>query len=575
VSAKSALYASGLAALVLTFGSRGLQNAIAEGDTRTISLHHMHTDEDITITFKRDGRYDEAALEKLNWFLRDWRRAEQTRMDPHLIDLVWEVQRETGAKAPIWVVCGYRSPQTNAMLRRRSGGVAKFSQHMLGHAMDFYIPGVPLEQLRVIGLRLQRGGVGFYPTSGSPFVHMDTGNIRHWPRMTREQLVRVFPDGRTVHIPTDGRPLPGYALALADIEKRGSTPSAMSLDAARSAGINVAFADGGHGSGGNLFARLFGMHPKDEDDDDAAAAAPVAVASAAPMAPAPEPLRTRAKAAVVAAIDHAADKLADEKAKLIHVAQIAAKARVISRAEAAPLAAPPATGNNDRVATLTPSEIIRARGYWQGLPDGMAHPSAAAAITAVARSRAAAAAADKTGSIAAADPAAAGPFAGREDRVSPALAYAEQPDRGDVAPAVTATPIAAIPVTRGAAARAVPAQTGANDTTIAVKRAGGRQASIVLSVASKAALDRNAPLNDPWLRAVVMSPSVHRFLTITALGAGDYRSLAALMHKPDSSVMMTFAADPELGLAHDHFNGGSAIVFVSTVSYPRQTAQLQ
>ncbi len=328
VSAKSALYASGLAALVLTFGSRGLQNAIAEGDTRTISLHHIHTDEDITITFKRDGRYDEAALEKLNWFLRDWRRAEQTRMDPHLIDLVWEVQRETGSKAPIWVVCGYRSPQTNAMLRRRSHGVAKFSQHMLGHAMDFYIPGVPLEQLRVIGLRLQRGGVGFYPTSGSPFVHMDTGNIRHWPRMTREQLVRVFPDGRTVHIPTDGRPLPGYALALADIEKRGATPSEMSIEAARSAGINVASADGGHRSG-NLFARLFGMHPKDEDDDDAAAAAaaaPVAVASAAPTAPAPEPLRTRAKTAVVAAIDHAADKLAAEKAKLIHVAQIAAKA---------------------------------------------------------------------------------------------------------------------------------------------------------------------------------------------------------------------------------------------------------
>ena len=580
MSAKSALYASGLAALVLTFGSRGLQNAIAEGDTRTISLHHIHTDEDITITFKRDGRYDEAALEKLNWFLRDWRRAEQTRMDPHLIDLVWEVQRETGSKAPIWVVCGYRSPQTNAMLRRRSHGVAKFSQHMLGHAMDFYIPGVPLEQLRVIGLRLQRGGVGFYPTSGSPFVHMDTGNIRHWPRMTREQLVRVFPDGRTVHIPTDGRPLPGYALALADIEKRGATPSEMSIEAARSAGINVASADGGHRSG-NLFARLFGMHPKDEDDDDAAAAAaaaPVAVASAAPTAPAPEPLRTRAKTAVVAAIDHAADKLAAEKAKLIHVAQIAAKARVISRAEAAPLAPPAAAGNNDRVATLTPNEIIRARGYWQGLPDGMtaAQPSAAAAIAAVARFRAAAAA-DNTASIAAADPAAAGPFAGREDRVSPALAlaYAEQPDRGDAASVVTATPIAAIPITRGAAARAVPAQTGANDTTIAVKRAGGRQASVVLSVASKAALDRNAPLNDPWLRAVVMSPSVHRFLTITALGAGDYRSLAALMHKPDSSVMMTFAADPELGLAHDHFNGGSAIVFVSTVSYPQRTAQLQ
>ena len=120
-----AFYSCGVAALVLLFGSRVLQNAIAEGDTRTISLHHAHTNEDITITFKRDGRYDEAALEKLNWFLRDWRRNEQIRMDPHLIDLVWEVQRETGSKQPIWVVCGYRSPETNAMLRRRSDGVAR------------------------------------------------------------------------------------------------------------------------------------------------------------------------------------------------------------------------------------------------------------------------------------------------------------------------------------------------------------------------------------------------------------------------------------------------------------------
>ncbi|MFX7776502.1 DUF882 domain-containing protein, partial [Acinetobacter baumannii] len=69
---------------------------------------------------------------------------------------------------------------------------------------------------------LQRGGVGFYPTSGSPFVHLDTGGIRHWPRMTREQLVKVFPDGRTVHLPTDGTPLKGYELAKADIERRGN-----------------------------------------------------------------------------------------------------------------------------------------------------------------------------------------------------------------------------------------------------------------------------------------------------------------------------------------------------------------
>jgi uncharacterized protein YcbK (DUF882 family) len=190
------------AGLFLFGASNALQTATAEGDTRTISFHHLHTDENITITYKRNGRYDDDALKKLDWFMRDWRREESTQMDPHLFDLLWETNREVGGTEPIQVVCGFRSPETNAMLRARSTGVAQFSQHTQGHAMDFYIPDVPLEKIRVVGLRLQRGGVGFYPTSGSPFVHLDTGSVRHWPRMTHEELAKVFPDGRTVHIPS-------------------------------------------------------------------------------------------------------------------------------------------------------------------------------------------------------------------------------------------------------------------------------------------------------------------------------------------------------------------------------------
>jgi uncharacterized protein YcbK (DUF882 family) len=208
-------------AVIFAFASAGkLENAIANGDTRTLSFHHMHTDETLTVTFKREGRYDPQALEKINWLLRDWRRDEPTRMDPQLFDLLWEIHREVDTKEPITIVSAYRSPQTNAMLRKRGRGVARFSQHMLGKAIDFYIPGVELSDLRVAGLRMERGGVGFYPTSGSPFVHMDTGGIRHWPRMTRDQLARVFPDGKTVHLPADGKPMPGYEIALAALEKR-------------------------------------------------------------------------------------------------------------------------------------------------------------------------------------------------------------------------------------------------------------------------------------------------------------------------------------------------------------------
>ena len=189
-----------LAAIALLFGGRGLETAVANGDTRTISLHHIHTNEDITITFKRDGRYDEEALKKLNWFVRDWRKDQEIAMDPHLYDVVWEAAREVGGNKVIYVVCGYRSPETNAMLHARSSGVADHSQHMLGKAMDFYIPGASLEELRNVGLRLQRGGVGYYPTSGSPFVHLDVGNVRHWgPAIGDAEMAKIM-SGHAVRV---------------------------------------------------------------------------------------------------------------------------------------------------------------------------------------------------------------------------------------------------------------------------------------------------------------------------------------------------------------------------------------
>lgn len=196
---------------------RGTQDAVANGDTRTITIRHMHTKEETTVTFKRDGRYVAEALEKLNWALRDWRTDEPIRMDPRLFDVAWEVQRQVGSEQPFHVVSAYRSPGTNSMLRRRSRAVAKHSQHMLGKAMDFYLPDTPTARIREAGMRLQRGGVGFYPGAHTPFVHLDAGSVRSWPRMTRDQLVRLFPDEKTVHLPADGQPLGGYELAKAEI----------------------------------------------------------------------------------------------------------------------------------------------------------------------------------------------------------------------------------------------------------------------------------------------------------------------------------------------------------------------
>jgi uncharacterized protein YcbK (DUF882 family) len=234
------------------------ETAIANGDTRTLHLYHSHTGESIDATYRVDGHYDTAVLEKLNWFLRDWRRNEETDMDPRLFDAVWESYREAGADDRIVVLCGYRSPQTNAMLRRRSRGVAQHSQHMLGKAMDTTMPGMSMEKIREVAMRLQMGGVGYYPSSN--FVHIDVGGVRAWPRMSYDQLVRLFPDGKTVHIAADGRTLPGYEEARADIEAGGG--SAGVPPPARS---------------GNFFAWLFGGMGgggEDEHEDTAGAAAP-------------------------------------------------------------------------------------------------------------------------------------------------------------------------------------------------------------------------------------------------------------------------------------------------------------
>jgi uncharacterized protein YcbK (DUF882 family) len=261
----------GLAALLLFFGSQSLESVIANGDTRTISFHHLHTGEDLTITYKRDGKFDEAALEKLNWLLRDWRIEQPIKMDPYLFDLIWEVNRELGGKEAIQIVCGYRSPSTNAMLRAKSRGVAQFSQHMLGKAMDFYIPGVELSQLREAGLRLQRGGVGFYPTSGWPFVHLDTGNVRHWPTVTREYLARLFPDGKTVHIPADGRPMPGYQLALAEIQARGKEVMPTAYASRNDADEGDSDTGAGGGRLKQFFASIFKKNGGEDDNGRIAA----------------------------------------------------------------------------------------------------------------------------------------------------------------------------------------------------------------------------------------------------------------------------------------------------------------
>jgi uncharacterized protein YcbK (DUF882 family) len=562
-----------LAALAVLMGSQGLPSAVAEGEVRTISLHHIHTGEDLTITYKRDGRYDEEALKKINHLLRDWRKDEEIRMDPRLIDVVWEAYRDLDAKGPIHVVCGYRSPATNAMLRRRSRGVAQFSQHMLGKAMDFFIPGANLEALREAGLRLQRGGVGFYPTSGSPFVHLDVGSVRMWPRMSHDQLARVFPDGRTVHVPSDGHPLKNYALALADIQKRGSSePSQMSLDAARSAGIGVNLPDKPRR---NLIAALLGAKDEDEDNEMAAAPAPAA-------APKADTNKVDAKKTVDRKdadrkdADRKTVRTVDTKAAAIKTADAKSTATSSTATSSAATNSGPAPAAA-RIADAPSfaSNVIASRGFWDApaAPASAPNPPSARVELASAESRPApalhprseerAATTDTTGAVTqwpvkTADAA---------DRVPTeiALSYAAQ---ARVAPATSAAPAA--PVLTRSLAPALP-----RSATTLPEAAAAAQPSMPPAALAAPEHKPGLRLHDPWVRAVMLAPDLRNYLTTLAIGdAPDPVELVALMAKPDAVVAMSFTDDPQPELSFDRFSG-SAVVFVNTVVFAKRTAALQ
>jgi uncharacterized protein YcbK (DUF882 family) len=504
----------GVVGLFLLGANDALQTAVAEGDTRTISFHHVHTDEDITITYKRNGRYDEAALKKLDWFMRDWRREQSTHMDPHLFDLLWEAYREADGAEPIQIICGYRSPNTNAMLRARSTGVAQFSQHINGQAIDFYIPGVALEKIRAVGLRLQRGGVGFYPTSGSPFVHMDTGSIRHWPRMTHEQLAKVFPDGRTVHIPSDGRPLPGYALALADVERRGSVPSGTSLEAARDAGVITASIEREAAKPKrSLLASLFSA-AKDEDEQS--------------EEPAPKSTNLRARApATVASLSPPKHVVTESIVPLPTARPKPVAVAVVIQKPA----------EQTFVTASLPTNVFDNRGYWRGtveLGANLAPPAPA----------------DSPFKLASADPTATGGGA------MPALAYASESETP--APA-RARPMGSTMPRLPATATVMPAP---SNTTVVVKPP-------LMAAMSQI----SGTIADPWLRAAMLTPSVSGFMTATRLGPADPRVLQDLLDKPSISLVMTFSADPHLGMVADRFSG-SAVVFLATTMFTTQTASL-
>lgn len=148
------------------------------GDIRKISMYSGRTGERVNTIYWIEGEYIPEAMDEINFFMRDWRRDSFIKMDRRNVDIMAAAHRLMDTSEPYMLLSGYRSPETNAMLRRRSRGVAKNSRHMRGEAADLRLNDRSVSQMGRAAAALGSGGVGRY--SRSNFVHMDCGPVRTW-----------------------------------------------------------------------------------------------------------------------------------------------------------------------------------------------------------------------------------------------------------------------------------------------------------------------------------------------------------------------------------------------------------
>ena len=170
--------AAGAAAALLVGGRAGWADAPALGDRRSLSLFNTHTGESVSAVYWADGAYRAEGLAAIDRVLRDHRTGAIKPIDRHLLDVLHALRRDVGTSAPFHVISCYRSPQSNAALRRAGHAVAEHSLHMEGKAADVRLPGVALDDLHRAAVARRAGGVGYY--SGPSFVHVDVGRVRYW-----------------------------------------------------------------------------------------------------------------------------------------------------------------------------------------------------------------------------------------------------------------------------------------------------------------------------------------------------------------------------------------------------------
>jgi hypothetical protein len=333
--------------------------------------------------------------------------------------------------------------------------------------------------------------------------------------MTHDQLAKVFPDGRTVHVPTDGVPLKGYELARADIEKRGNGDDAATVGKT------------------SFFASLF-KGKSNDDDDEAAVDEKPAPASAVTKS-------TDAKSTDVKSADPV--PMPRAKPQLAAAFQLAsADSQLAQPAKSKQSVAAPAEQRPQ-----TPADIINARGFWDDAPatPTQASPAQVAAIKA-------------REAVGAADPQPTASIAAAYRAMAYAPAASPPVDRNNIVAASAPIPRSIRPAPRNAAATEI--------NTVAAKSSQG--AGIATSARLSAAKGSNI-----WMRTMMLAPSAST-MSVTVLGDVDLTQMRGFFAKPQSVIAMGFSDDPMMGMSCDRF-AGSAITTLETTSFVLRTASLR
>ncbi len=148
------------------------------GDIRRLNMYNGRAGESLNMIYWIEGEYIAPALDEINYFMRDWRNDQVIDINIRTIDIMTAAHNLLESSEPYTLLSGYRSPETNAMLRSRSSGVARNSRHIRGEAADLQLQSRSVNQIFSAARSCNAGGVGRY--SRSNFVHMDCGPVRTW-----------------------------------------------------------------------------------------------------------------------------------------------------------------------------------------------------------------------------------------------------------------------------------------------------------------------------------------------------------------------------------------------------------